>query len=346
MSGNTPDLTSDIPLTESKPPSFTPTLPSYPQSYLLQLVKIHDFTTLSAFLSRTLPQLPSPTVSAYTALDALQSPVSAPALLLLAATCAEAPEIFTLLWATLYAACPTNPPAPPPSSSSSSPSAPKSATTRIQIPYACLKHAARKGNLALARAFVDCEPNALSRSPPPAPHGGGDNKTGSGSQILTALQAGRTDYVDFMLAQGIDLNHEWPRVRLVRTVAGLEISDAEQEARLRWLVTKGARVRGSGVIQKVARDGGVGTGRMLLEAGVDVEDLEEGSEEGVRLESPLMEAIRAGNVDMMRLLVEWGANVEWRNDKGETPIGIVQSEGMDEAFTILSKSRKYSYKDN
>ncbi|KAL9618560.1 MAG: hypothetical protein Q9160_006744 [Pyrenula sp. 1 TL-2023] len=293
------DDAQSLPLTEAQPPGFTPTLPSYPQTYLLSLISSHDAPSLSSFLLNTLPQLQPQTQAIYSSFDALRSQVSAPALLLLAATHAEASEIFKMLWSALYA--PHNPVqtgSPTDASSSSTPNRPDSVA--LQIPYSCLHHAALKGDISLARAFISCSPTALSRSPPPSLRGSNDGK----SQILTALRHGHLDYLDFILSRDVELEHEWPRGRLVRAAVRMEWDDQEMEKRVRWLVGKGARVRGTGALRCVVKDleGSVRVAEVLLENGADVEGFDENGEQEV--DSLLMEAVGVGNGEMVKLLMK------------------------------------------
>ncbi|KAH7140362.1 hypothetical protein B0J13DRAFT_637891 [Dactylonectria estremocensis] len=284
----------------------------HPQSQLLQLVKSRDLEALTTYFSYSFPQLPDFLKAEYTVSHAVQLDHSRPGALLLAATQAESPEIFEFLWDTLYAL-------------QEAVSIPKEP---MQIPFSCLIQAARSGNIPLARAFVACEPSALSRGPPPSVHG-----LASGSQIASALRTRHYEYLDFMRSQGVGLDDGWPDRRLLRMAAALEQTDEELEGMMRWLVARDVRIKGAGAVRFLARCGTVESVRVLLDAGADVEDLDDAREEKERsgdevIESALMGAVREGNVDMVGFLVKRGANAGWKNNKGETPLSVADQGEM------------------
>lgn len=286
--------------------------PDY-QNKLLNLIKAQDYRALSNLLTHEFPELPSEVQATYTGPDALSSPTSAPAQLLIAATRANSAEIFSLLWDTFYA-------------------------SGSQIPYECLRQGARTGSLPLARAFVQREPRALARTPPvPVPHG----RPGAG-QLVTALRAGNLEYADFVLEQGEPLDQEWPRVRVLRTAVAWEQSDEELVEKVRWLTERGARIRGAGALRRVACYGVTDAAEVLLDAGADVEDLgddapEEETTEAV--ESALMEAVKAGQLEMVKLLVARGANTELQNAAGESPKTLAESRGYTDIARVLAQPR-------
>ncbi|KAF7555948.1 hypothetical protein G7Z17_g1786 [Cylindrodendrum hubeiense] len=314
--------------TKSKDAVYWPADRPYPQNDLLQLIDALDIDGLSNFISNTLPQLSTEIQEAYTALPALQSDVSQPAHLLMAAARAQSPQIFKFLWDALYA--PHN---------VGEAEALSNSHTPVKIPWACLIHAAQRGSIPLARVFVICEPAALARVQPPVAHG-----RRSGSQILSAMRAGNLEYIDFMRAHGVDLNHEWPRIRVLRVAVGLEQSDDELEAKLRFLVDRGVRIKGAGALRQLARYGIVEAAKVLLDNGADVEDLGEEELEGETydgkpVESAMMGAVREGNVEMVKLLLERGADANQKNHQGETPLSVAETKGMDLILAALRHNK-------
>lgn len=300
---------------ESEQAARLPTTPSETQAHLLRLIEARELDVLSEFLSHRLSQLPAGIRQGYTARSSLEHPFSAPAQLLLAATKADEPEAFQLLWGTLYA-----------------PHAVIDGETAPKVPYECLRQAARTGSIDLARTFLRCDPSSLTQGPPPVVRG-----RRTGSQIITALFTRQFAYIDFMLAQGVELDHDWPRVRVLRTAIGLEQSDEGLVALVRWLVDRGVRIRGSGALRKLAGYGDVEAVTILLDAGANVEDLEEDGEEDEQVEAAIMAAVRAGHVEMVRLLVSRGADAGRSNSKGETPVSLAEA-GRQES--ILAELRK------
>lgn len=273
------------------------TTPIDEQRRLLELIRAQDLTAITEFLEEEFPKLSPQDQQSYASGDGSRQ-------LLIAAVRADAPQIFAVLWDTLYKNTPDS-----------------------WIPYECLHYAARTGNLELARVFSEREPMVLARTPPPVPHG-----RPSAGQIVTAFRTGHHDYADFILSQGISLDHDWPRVRFLRTVVGLEQSDEELLLNVKWAVERGARTRGAGALRKVASYGVRAVAEVLLEAGVQVDDLEDDTLDDRASASPvqssLMEAVQNGHLSMVRLLVRRGANVDWKNEKGETCRGAMQSAGF------------------
>lgn len=287
---------------------------------LLQLIDARDTTQLSQFLTQTLPQLPAELQEPYNTLVGVQSSFSKADALLKAAARLNEPRLFKIVWDTLYL-----------------PHIPDkicTASATLQIPYECLKTASRNGDISLGRTFVSCEPPALSREPPIAFQMDKSLGRGSGSQIMLALMHGRLEYIDFIRSHGIDLNHEWPRVKLLRTVVGLEsLEDDDLESRLRWLIDRGARVEGAGALQRVARYRSVEAAEILLETGIKADDLEDPADHPV--ETALMEAVREGRVGMVKLFINHGADVDWKNSKGQTPLRLAEADGKDEILSVL-----------
>lgn len=120
----------------------------------------------------------------------------------------------------------------------------------------------------------------------------------------------------------------------------MEWNNQEMEERVRWLLAKGARVRGTGALRSVVGDieGSVRVAEVLLENGADVEGFDEGGEH--TMDSTLMEAVRVGNGEMVRLLIKWKADVGWQNETGETPLELAEKGGKSEICALLKEAKK------
>lgn len=282
---------------------------------LLEIIRTGDNEGLSEFFDKTFTNLPPEEQAAWTSQAVLESPTSPPAQLLVAAVRAEAPEAFARIWDKLYAW-----------------------SSEPQIPFECLRQAARCGNIELARVFTQRDPRALSRSPPPVAHG----RPGPG-QILIALLHRKFSYVDFMLSTGITLDHEWPRVRILRQVVAWEQTDQELLELARWCVQRGARIKGAGALRRISRLGITDVATVLLEAGADVEDLDDDSPAGQvatqAVESALMGAVRAGQFEMAKLLVSKGANIHLENAVGETPSSLARTLGRADMVRVFDEAK-------
>ena len=78
-----------------------------------------------------------------------------------------------------------------------------------------------------------------------------------------------------------------------------------------------------------------GVVRLLLDNGADPNVL-------ARLQggnTPLHRASRSGRIEIARLLVEHGANVEAQDDRGKTPLDVATEEQHDEILKLLSEHR-------
>lgn len=108
--------------------------------------------------------------------------------------------------------------------------------------------------------------------------------------------------------------------------------------KLRWAVERGIRIKAAGALHRAAQYGLAEALRILLDAGAYVEDSEE-DDEGI--DSALMKAVRKRLVDVVKLLVKRGANVELKNRLGETPLNIAAAGGVDQVSVIMEKHRVF-----
>uniref|UniRef100_A0A8H7N8F5 Uncharacterized protein n=1 Tax=Bionectria ochroleuca TaxID=29856 RepID=A0A8H7N8F5_BIOOC len=304
--------------------------------YLLNLVKEGNATAILKFLSHDFPQLTPAVRDEYTTPSALSSSFSLPSRLLLAIVEADAPDVFMIIWDSFYAPHAVDKPRPPSNSHERHPYGDE----RVQIPWECLKRSAVNGSIELASAFIKCEPTALARAPPYSIHPEGR----LGSLIISALRYRRFEYVDYILAQGVDINHEWPRVSVLRTALSFEQEDSEAVFMLFWLLKRRVRIQGTGALRLMVQFELIEGVRALLDSGADVDDVEE-----IKLPLPgrnlpepennsaLMEAVKAGNLSMVQLLLDRGAQVGWQNAKGDTPLKLAETSGLHEILVLLKE---------
>ena len=108
---------------------------------------------------------------------------------------------------------------------------------------------------------------------------------------------------------------------------------------LRLLLELGAgRTAGafSSALEKAVFNDDIGMARMLLEAGADPNVLSEKKIENCDL--PLVEAARRGNVEMIRLLLDHGADVLLKGRYGECALPAAVHPGNDRTVMILAKA--------
>ena len=70
---------------------------------------------------------------------------------------------------------------------------------------------------------------------------------------------------------------------------------------------------------------------MLVEGGANIEAREERGEKN----TPLLIAAKNGNAEIVKVLLEKKANIEARNDAGDTPLFVAAKEGHEEIVKML-----------
>jgi ankyrin repeat protein len=186
--------------------------------------------------------------------------------------------------------------------------------------------------------------------------------------VVLASSRGDLGIVRVLVEAGADVNaKEHSKVRNVDHTALSMASELDVEI-VRYLLGKGAKVDervefGGTVLMAAARKGDPELIDVLLAAGANpnAEDdngftplscaVESGKESPVRTlvakgadvnhanagwkMTPLHHAIRAGSVDMVRLLLELKANPNARTKAGETPLTLAQKGDQEEVLALL-----------
>lgn len=80
--------------------------------------------------------------------------------------------------------------------------------------------------------------------------------------------------------------------------------------------------------------GNIGFARILLENGADANGCQASSD--LYTVYPLMIAIADKNVELVRLLLEYGANCDVQDDDGNTPLSLARQAGSSEIEVLLS----------
>ncbi|KAH8426518.1 ankyrin repeat domain-containing protein [Aspergillus melleus] len=233
--------------------------------------------------------------------------------LAIAAAEADQVEIFAYLWDTYLA----------------------SDGAGAEIPWAALKAAARHGSIPLAEAFYCRDPTCFTKAVLKAPNG----RVLGGSQIKVALLHGHLNYIEFLLAHGADINAEFPDQSPVRAAVRCDDDDETVMKRIRFLVDRGAWVKGSGALTSAAGLGRLDAVAFLIENGADADDLEDESTEINRTNtSALLAAAESGHEPIVRLLVKHGADVSHRDDLGRSAVDLAESNGHARLAGLLRQA--------
>ena len=106
--------------------------------------------------------------------------------------------------------------------------------------------------------------------------------------------------------------------------------------RIRFLVDRGAWVKGSGSLRAAAEVGRLDAAAFLIENGADVDDLGEKSNEANQAKtSALLAAAENGHESIIRLLVQFGANVRYRDNSGRSAVDLAESNGHSRVAELL-----------
>ncbi|HUU18847.1 MAG TPA: ankyrin repeat domain-containing protein [Sedimentisphaerales bacterium] len=136
-----------------------------------------------------------------------------------------------------------------------------------------------------------------------------------------AAQAGQTDVVEYLIAQGADVHAEDIRGETPLQLAASQ--DHKDVAEL--LIENGADVS----LDIVTRLGDMARVKSLIEDGADV------NAENISGETPLHTAAATGHSEMAELLIAKGADVNAENRQGETPLKFAADKGHKEIVELL-----------
>lgn len=135
--------------------------------------------------------------------------------------------------------------------------------------------------------------------------------------------------------RGISYGSETP---LSHIVVWTEVTDNGLE-NAKLLLEFGADVNQSpGILIALAptrRDNALTLARLLIEHGADPNS----SGNYVTGDTPLTQAAQSGNLEMVRLLLQSGADAEKRRDDGQSPLDIARSEGYLKVVKLLEQWR-------
>ena len=281
---------------------------------LTALCKDDDIKDVQKFIEQTLPVLPKERQKAFCSRLSCDSetcndlPCTARTIQLLeAAAQGGQVEVFTYLWDTFLA--------------------PRGITS---IPYPCLRTAAFQGAIPLAQAYWSRDPDCFKAFSPPAVHPPRPRRP---FQVATAIRSDRFEYIDFMLAHGADINAGFPANDLLRMVVRCAVDDATTLRRLQFLVSRGAKTAGSGALREVVAADCIELASCLLDGGADVDDVVEPERT-----SSLMVAAGEGYEEMVKLLLDRGADTETFDREGRNALAIANRSGRDSIVKLLERT--------
>ena len=277
------------------------------------LCKDGDIEGVHTFLEKTLPSLPQEHQNAlcsHLSGPCNELPCTATIVHSSAAAAQEGQaEVFAYLWDTFLAPRGTK-----------------------AISWPCLRAAAFQGSIPLAQAFWSRDSECFDTTEPRAVHG--PVARDSNHQVNIAIRNDRFEYVDFMLAHGADINAGFPRNDLLKMVVRCAVDDETTLRRIRFLVSRGARVAGSGALRAAATGGSIELALCLLDSGSDVDNVADPEET-----SSLMAAAGEGYEEMVRLLLDCGANTELVNRDDRDAVALAKEKGHESVVRVLQAHR-------
>ncbi|MCJ1371547.1 Ankyrin repeat domain-containing protein 44 [Loxospora ochrophaea] len=161
-----------------------------------------------------------------------------------------------------------------------------------------------------------------------------------GDPITVAVSTSNISVLSFLLDKKADPNvgrwlSRWSPIALAATCSSAEIISA--------LVRYGAQISGSNALQNAARYGRLGLLRCLINLGADVNDASNYDyiKNYHTLETPLHSASRAGNLEIVKYLLNNGATPDLQDSEGRTAFAVARG-GHREAIVKLLHYRTVS----
>ncbi|KAL8802309.1 MAG: hypothetical protein Q9182_003887 [Xanthomendoza sp. 2 TL-2023] len=189
------------------------------------------------------------------------------------------------------------------------------------IPWNSLRDAAYRGDIPLAQAFLQQDPNCFNATEPPPAIKLVDRD--GHQQFNIAIRNDRFDYIDFMLAHGGDINAGLDAGNdLLRMVVRCAVEDEVTMRRVKFLASRGVNVRDSAALREAVEGGSVELAGCLLECGADVNGVM-----GPRRRSHLMIAANEGYEAVVQMLLDRGADVDAVDGEGKDAIAIAKEKG-------------------
>ena len=141
-----------------------------------------------------------------------------------------------------------------------------------------------------------------------------------------------------MLAHGLDINVgcllDGGGKDLLRMVARCAVGDVTTMARIRFLVSRGAKAAGSEALREAVAGESIELAACLLDSGAEVDDVVEPEKTSL-----LMVAARDGCQEMVELLLDHGADIKLVDREGRDAIAIAENSGQESIVELLQKRR-------
>lgn len=157
---------------------------------------------------------------------------------------------------------------------------------------------------------------------------------GFGDFLVLATKHDKLETVCFFLEHGASLNLSIVQdsVRSLAVAAGKASVDVAA-----YLIKHGARVKDTGTIVLAAENGKMVMVQLLLKHAADISKVgleNEDERNDMDMGTPLHKAISRTDVEMMKFLLEHGADAEKRDFSGRAPLQWVNELGYKEEATV------------
>ncbi|KAJ4470237.1 ankyrin repeat-containing domain protein [Lentinula aciculospora] len=175
------------------------------------------------------------------------------------------------------------------------------------------------GSIPIFRTLLAKMPDILNEN---------HDRRGTTLEIALSSQA-PSEFISFLLSEaGAD-----PKICSGWTLSPLQSAASFYETpnMVRLLVEHGALVQRSGALALAARKGRVDTVRLLIELGEDVND----TGPGLVPVFPAHCAVKYRQLEVLKVLVVHGANLDLRDSKDRTVLMLADEMGYKEAISIL-----------
>ena len=162
----------------------------------------------------------------------------------------------------------------------------------------------------------------------------------TGDPVTVAVSTNNIDVLSFLLDKGAGVNagrylSRWSPIALAAKCSTEDIVTA--------LVHHGAQVSGSNALQHAAYYGRLDLLRCLVDLGADVNDTPDYDHVPKLfdpLETPLHSAARAGNLEIVRYLLDHGANARLKDSEGRKVSDVARGSSRESILELLgSRSR-------
>ena len=202
------------------------------------------------------------------------------------------------------------------------------------ISWLCLKTAALRGSIPLGSVFWGRDRDCFSTIEPPSVHPQGKMRS---RQIEFAIRKDQYEYIDFMLNHGADISAGAPDSDLLRMVVRCATNDATTLQRVIFLTSRGVEANHSQALHEVAAGDCTELASCLLDRGAKVDAVTDHDKL-----SPLMIASNAGSCDMVKLLVDRGADIGLVDREGKDAIAFAIASGHDDIARLLQSTHHSS----